>query len=182
MKPLEPVSTGPAIHPLLDLMSDAVLVLDRDARLSFANAAALRLLACEPGWPLERLQPMLGAAALRWVRGAIAEPAAMPDSVGLTLPDARPASLALRRLDAGHWVLRLLCHAAVAPARFTSVQSAPETIPASDELLRFVWASPLPAMLQGEDFLLLDVNPAFEAFSGFAREQLIGRDPVELRP
>ncbi len=53
---------------------------------------------------------------------------------------------------------------------------------ASAELLTLVWDSPFPALLLGPDDKVLDVNPAFTEFSGFARERLLGVDPIELQP
>src|SRR5439155_21898237 len=50
------------------------------------------------------------------------------------------------------------------------------------ETLQIFWESPFPAILQDEQFRLVDVNDAFVAFCGFARDALIGRDPVELQP
>jgi transcriptional regulator of aromatic amino acid metabolism len=42
MNLLPTASAATSLHPLLDLLSDAVLVLDLEGRISFANAAALR--------------------------------------------------------------------------------------------------------------------------------------------
>jgi PAS domain S-box-containing protein len=52
----------------------------------------------------------------------------------------------------------------------------------TDDLVRLLWRSPFPATLQGADYRIVDVNPAFVEFAGFARERLIGIDPVELQP
>ena len=52
---------------------------------------------------------------------------------------------------------------------------------AVQETLQIFWESPFPAMLQDPDFRIVDVNDAFVEFSGFAREALVGRDPVELQ-
>ncbi len=180
MNPLQSVSAAPLLHPLLDLLSDAVLVLDRDARISFANAAALRLLGCEAGWRLERLEPALGAPALRWARGVLAGCAGDASSLPFTLPDGREADLALQRLDARLWALRLQCEAA--PRLPATALDRAMLLPASAELLRLVWDSPFPALLQGPDFRLLDANDAFVEFCGFRRDELIGVDPIELQP
>jgi PAS domain S-box-containing protein len=53
---------------------------------------------------------------------------------------------------------------------------------AVQETLQIFWESPFPATLQDEHFRLVDVNDAFVAFSGFARDAVIGRDPIELQP
>jgi PAS domain S-box-containing protein len=50
------------------------------------------------------------------------------------------------------------------------------------EVLQLVWDSPFPASLQDASFRFVDVNPAFAAFVGVAREALIGRDFIELLP
>ena len=53
---------------------------------------------------------------------------------------------------------------------------------AVQETLQIFWESPFPATLQDEHFRLVDVNEAFLAFSGFRREAVLGRDPIELQP
>ncbi|MEO8836420.1 MAG: PAS domain S-box protein, partial [Caldimonas sp.] len=50
------------------------------------------------------------------------------------------------------------------------------------ETLQIFWDSPFPVTLQDEDFLLVEVNDAFVAFTGYSAEYLIGRDPLELQP
>ena len=55
----------------------------------------------------------------------------------------------------------------------------PESV---QETLQIFWESPFPATLQDEHFRLIDVNAAFLELSGYAREDLLGRDPVELQP
>ena len=44
------------------------------------------------------------------------------------------------------------------------------------------WESPFPATLQDTAFRFVDVNQAFVEFTGYPRDQLIGRDPIELMP
>ena len=51
-----------------------------------------------------------------------------------------------------------------------------------DPAFRLLWESPFPAVLQDEHFRLVDVNPAFAEFLGRSRDELIGRDPLELQP
>ena len=64
-----------------------------------------------------------------------------------------------------------------------NASAAPADLPlATAEALRLAFESPFPAALQDAEFRLLDVSPAFESFSGYAREALIGTDPIELQP
>ena len=50
------------------------------------------------------------------------------------------------------------------------------------ELLRALWDSALPALLQDARFRIIDVNPACLAVLGLARDRVIGLDPLELQP
>ncbi|MDO9313937.1 MAG: PAS domain S-box protein [Burkholderiaceae bacterium] len=65
-----------------------------------------------------------------------------------------------------------------------SAAALPPTIagPVIAELMQVLWNSPFPAMLQDSRMRIVDVNPAFASFSGYAREQLIGSDPIGLEP
>ena len=54
--------------------------------------------------------------------------------------------------------------------------------PSADALLRLVWGAPFPALLQGADHALLDVNEAFVQLMGFTRAAILGRDLIELEP
>ena len=53
---------------------------------------------------------------------------------------------------------------------------------APHEAIRIPWASPFPATLQDASFHLIDVNAAYVEFTGYAREALIGIDPIGLQP
>jgi PAS domain S-box-containing protein len=163
----------------LDLLGDAVLVLDSQARIVFANTAALRLVPCEVGMALRELEGVFGAEAVRWLAQAAAAGAVRTAPPRFGLVGGRNASVVWRRLDARHSALRLLPDVA-APAAAT-----PAPFPAhgaTADAIRLFWDSPFPATLQGSDFRLVDVNPAFLDFSGYTRAQLIGRDPLELMP
>lgn len=189
MKPLESWAAAQPLRLLLDHLSDAVLLFDRHAVVTFANGAALRLLAFEPGMPLAALRVALGDPAVDWLHRAItasgtgAAPAsALPDA---RLPDGRSARLAWQPLDARHSALRIAVEA--------SARSGPPAAPGApgpvgvegdtaNELLRVLWSSPYPVTLQSEDFRFVDVNPAYEAFTGYTRSRLVGTDPIELQP
>ena len=176
----EPITGAPLLQPFLDLLADAVLVLDAQARLLSVNPAAQRLLGCGAGGRLEQLQPVLGDRALHWMRGVLAGRAGGAQEQPFALSDGRRLNFALRPVDARQWALRLRPDAAAdadlpAPAR-------PMLHAASSDLLQLVWETPFPALLLGPDGRVLDASPAFVAFSGFARAELIGVDPVDLRP
>ncbi|MCB2019339.1 MAG: PAS domain-containing protein, partial [Burkholderiaceae bacterium] len=176
----ESVAGAPLLLPFLDLLSDAVLVLDAQARLQFVNPAAQRLLGCGAGARLDQLQPMLGDRALHWLRGALAGRAGGDQEQPFTRPDGGRLSLALRPIDARQWALRLRLEAA--PEDDLPAAARPMLHAASSDLLRLVWDAPFPAVLLGPDGRLLDANPAFVEFSGFARAELIGVDPIDLQP
>jgi PAS domain S-box-containing protein len=173
--PVRPETRLPlaAWHEFFDTLGDAVAVLDLRAQVIFANTAALRLLPNALGQSLEQLRPALGAAAADWLLAAHAGRARSAEPPPVLLPDGRSAGLAWRRLPSGHAVLRLQAGAPAAPA------PVPALLP---EAQRLVWDGPFPATLQDEAFRLVDVNAAFAEFSGYAREALVGRDPIELQP
>ena len=180
----EPWSSAAGWREFLDLLSDAVVVLDDRARVVLANTAALRLLPCEAGLPIDQLQAQLGSVAVRWLKRAAAGEDRSDAPPELRLADGRPATLEWRRLDARHSALRLVAAATAPPAPDAAAAHVPAALPVGGmhEAIEFLWASPFPTTLQGPDFHFLDANPAFVEFSGFGREQLIGRDAIELQP
>lgn len=176
----ESVAGAPLLQPFLDLLSDAVLVLDAQARLAYVNPTAQRVLGGAVAGRLEQLQPVLGDRVLHWLRGALSGRAGGTQPQGFTLPDGRRAQLALRPIDARQWALRIELDA---PAETDPMPPARAMLhSASSELLQLVWQAPFPAMLLGSDRKLVDVNDAFVEFSGFPRSELIGVDPIDLQP
>ena len=170
-------STAPAWRELFDLLSDAVVVLDAQSRVAFANSAAVRLMPCEAGTALDHLQAALGAEALRWIRHALLGAAGSVPPPLVHLADGRTAALAWRRLDPVFSALRLQLGAGTPPA------PGPDSGPvALRETVRLFWDSPFPVTLQDADFRLVDVNPAYLEFSGYSRDKVIGLDPSRLQP
>ena len=179
------LADSPGWREFFDLLSDAVVVFDARGRVVLANTAALRLLPCEAGMTLDQLQGSLGAAATGWLKRA---------SVGLTrtsvpppvrLADGRALSVAWRRLDARHGALLLSLMAPAVPEPASAPRSAqPPVLTAAGmrETIGIFWASPFPSVLQDTQFRIIDANPAFVEFTGFSREQLLGRDAKELQP
>jgi PAS domain S-box-containing protein len=179
----EPWSGAAAWREFFDLLSDAVVVLDGDARIVLANTAALRWLPCEAGVSIEQLRETLGPAAIRWLRRAVAGAGGATALPEVRLPDGRTVALAWRRLDPRHSALHL------APGgSLSGTPGAPASRPvatpvgATREAIQFLWESPFPAMLQGPDFRVLDVSPAFLEFTGYPREQVIGSDTLAFLP
>lgn len=171
-----------ALRHFLDTLSDAVLVLDRSARVYHANAAAQRWLGVAAGASLQSLQARLGESLVLATQQVLSKGVprlhnaapALPDQV--VLADGTSAGVSLTPLEGERWALRL-------EPRSTAVASPPaQTSSLSQELLRLFWESPFPACLQDADFRLIQVNAAFAEFTGFPADWLIGRDPVELQP
>ena len=166
-------------HAFFDVLSDAVVVLDAEPRVVFANIAALRLLPCDAGTPIGDLASGLGAPAVDWLRRACQGqpvPAAAPP---VRLPDGRDAGLTWRRLDGRHSALRLQV-AAVAEARAPALPH--ELSNGLREVLRVFWESPFPVLLQDANQRIVDANRAFVEFCGRPRDRLVGTDPLELQP
>ena len=178
MTPPEPWSNAPGWREFFDLLSDAVVVFDTQARVVMANTAALRLLPCEAGASLDQLKPALGTAATQWLKRAASGSFLGTAAPLARLADGRTATMVWRRLDPQHSALRL------SPPAVGHAQPAPglPNVSSVREALALFWESPFPASLQGPDFCLIDVNQAMLDYTGYAREQLIGRDPQLLMP
>ena len=184
MTPPEPWPGASGWREFFDLLSDVVVVFDTSARVVLANTAALRLLPCEAGMPVEQFQATLGGAAVRWVRRAASTPRESTPPPAARLADGRSASIAWRRLDAQYAAMHLTPDADQPPVRKGARQPGPFTLPAAGmrETIAFLWESPFPALLQGDDFRIVDVNQAFLDFTGETRENVIGHDPLDHRP
>src|SRR5205814_8171571 len=176
------------LRQFFDHLSDAVLLLDRQGRLVFANTSALRVLPCEMGAGVEQWEPLLGEATVGWMKHGVASLASsrtalrMPfeASRNLTLADGRRVQIAWQALDELHSVLRLQFSAAEAAA--PAAASTAATVIATDNLAQLLWRSPFPATLQDADYRIVEVNPAYVEFTGLPRERLIGTDPLDLQP
>jgi len=188
MSPGESWAQAQPLRQLFDQLSDAVLLLDAQARISFANIAALRSLSCEAGMPVDQLRATLGNAAVDWVRARVASHVlgratshGQPGTPDVELKDGRRVNLAWMPMDAVHSILRLQFVAAARNVAMPSV--VPRAVPAAAaaELVRVLWRSPFPATLQDASFRIVDVNQAYLDFTGFARDKLIGIDPIEIR-
>jgi PAS domain S-box-containing protein len=177
----QPWSSAPGWREFVDLLSDAVVLLDRQARVVVLNTAALRLLPCEAGVSVEQFKPALGAAATQWLMRVARGSGQAQPAPSVRLADGRALLLDWRRLDAEHSVLRLALAEAPPLASARPAPSLPN-VASVREALALLWESPFPAALQGPDLVLLDVNQALLDYTGYSREQLIGQDPLALMP
>jgi PAS domain S-box-containing protein len=172
-----------SLRQLFDHLSDPLLLLDRQARITFANTAALRSLGCEAGTPLAELRALLGDDAVRWIEDRVVhfgarKPAERPPVA--MLPDGRRTQLAWQVLDDLHGALRL--QIGPMPVVVAPPGVAPRVAATPDELLRLLWRLPFPATLQDSAYRIVDVNQAYLDFTGYTREKLIGIDPLQLQP
>ena len=179
----EPWSSAAGWREFFDLLAEAVVVFDTRAHVLLANTAALRLLPCEAGLPVEQLEAALGRAAVHWIKSAASVRGAALAPPTVRLADGRDATLAWRRLDELHGALVLApADEPVAPA--VPMRPGPLAMAADGmrETIAFLWASPFPATLQDAEFRVVDANQAMLDFTGHARAQIVGRDLLELRP
>lgn len=169
-----------ALRLFLDVVSDAIVVVDRSGRVHHANVAARELLDCRPGMPLSELQPLLGDAVVEAVlqtlsRGVPRLRAPRPELPSrVVLPDGRACDLAFVPFEGERWALRL---AVVGTERPTAERAGPPA-----ELAGLFWNSPFPMLVQGSDHRITHVNPAFSEFAGLPADRLVGIDPLELQP
>ncbi len=177
--PIRPETRLPlaAWYPLLESLSEPVLLIDSAGQVLFANAAATAALPGIAGQPKSALAGVLGEAGMAWLEAAWRGAPRAAEPPQARLPDGRSATPAWRRLDSGEGVLRLQPLAPAAPA-----EALPLPPPTGETAFGVLWDAPFPATLQDDDFRLVDVNPAFAEFTGRSRESLIGHDPIELQP
>jgi len=167
----------------LDALNDALLILDAaDGRIVFANLAALRVLpGAEPDLPLASLAAALPHGLVEWALGHLGQRAGRSLR---TPPPSGAGNAAMLPLSPERWALRL---PPLRPSQRLSRPTLPPALPLArtsplQELRTMFWASPFPAILQDEAFIVLDVNDAFVDFCGVPREHLLGRDPISLVP
>ncbi len=197
----------PSLEQFFDHLSEGVLLFDRRAQVSFANTAALRRLPAVVGTAVQEWQSVLGAPLVEWIAQAVGvAPGALrfPGYAAVrsvwparrnvdsppppaALVDGRSALAAWQVLGPGLFALRLQWSdtpSGAADAPPAAAPRLPPTIagPVIAELMHVLWESPFPALLQDTRGRIVDVNAAFETFSGYPRDRLIGIDAVQLEP
>ncbi|MCM5679427.1 PAS domain S-box protein [Schlegelella sp. S2-27] len=158
-----------------------------------ANASLRALLNIPANTSVSSLVAPLGLTAVQWVlshlRLAAREPGfALAAVTGprVMLPSGVPVRLCLAGEPPGQWTLRFERAGgtpAPAPRRADHAEAEPPERAddiALRELRRMFWYSPFPVVLQDAQYRVVDVNQAFLDYSGYARSDLIGLDPMVL--
>ena len=153
---------------LLDGVDELLLLVDARQRLSFCNRCAHRLLGCEPGQPLAlalgRLDRPSRAALLAALAAGRAD-APLP----LRLADGQVLALTPTRVAGSGWSLR-------GPAPDAALSQPPLAAGATSELIRLLWDSPQPLLVQDVDFRVVAANRACYEVLDRRPEQLLGQD------
>lgn len=160
-----------------------VLVTDRDNRIAFVNEEFTRVF----GWTLAEvaarnlamLHDREDLRRLITVHGQLrrAELAVNEDQWSLRHRDGREVRARIRtRLvsDAdGQHLVGVVLSSHVSPVGPSSFSQ--------EDLFRALFDdAPIPIIIQDEAYRLVDVNAAYESWLGYSRDELIGRDPMEL--
>jgi PAS domain S-box-containing protein len=163
--PPQPWSSAPGWREFFDLLTDAVVVFDAQARVVMLNTAALRLLPCEAGASLDQLKPALGAAATEWLQQAASGSFLGTAAPLARLADGRVASIAWRRLDAQH------------SAALLAITEQQQSQPRSEQLLHEL-STILESTTAGIAYLrgdaLLRCNRRFELMLGWPEGAALG--------
>ncbi len=104
---------------------------------------------------------------------------ALPAAASATGAAAHAASGPVRLAAAAPQGVALPGAVFAAGGRLQPAKASPR---AHSELTQLLWPSAFPATLQDAQFRLVDVNEAYCSFTGWPREALLGRDPIELQP
>ncbi len=171
------MSDPKAFRLFLDVLPDAVLLLDRSARVVFANTAAQRLLNAQTHVPLRQAVPELGEELIHTVTQVLTKGVArigMPPASAVPSqvlgPGGRLFDVTLSPLEGERWALRL------------ATPALPIAAAMEAELTALFSDSPFPSAMLDDAYRLTHVNAAYCEFTGFSRDELIGTDPLDLSP
>jgi PAS domain S-box-containing protein len=168
-----------SLRALIDGAPEALLVCDARGVVLLCNRAATRLLGCEAGMPVSQLEPVFGPAFLNWLQRQRRAGPRGSEEPAPRLVDGRRLQAGVQALELGQWALRLQVAREDAGA---SAADALGAAPMTRELLQFFWDSAFAATLQDHNHRFVAVNPAMVELTGYAADQLIGRDPLDLLP
>ena len=153
---------------LLDGVDELLLLVDARQRLSFCNRCAHRLLGCEPGQPLAQALDRLDGPSRAALQAALARGRAdLP--LALHLADGQALVLTPTRVAGSGWSLR-------GPAPDKALAQPPLAAGATSELIRLLWDSPQPLLVQDIDFKVVAANRACYEALGSRPEQVLGQD------
>ncbi|MDT7836183.1 PAS domain S-box protein [Aquabacterium sp. OR-4] len=159
---------------LLDGVAEVLVLLDVRQRVAWCNKAATRLLGCEPGQAAAEALERLQAAAREALLAALQ--AGRPEALlSITLTDGPTLPFTLARNAGSGWVLR-------APLEPPPPPLPPLAAGATTELVRLLWDTPQPLLVQDEQFVSVAANRAFYESLGLPPEQLLGHDLLSLMP
>ena len=166
------------LSALLDGVDEVLLLLDARHRVSFCNRAAHRMLGCEAGQAadaaLARLSPesrtdLLAALANGHADGGLSLQLVDGHAAGQSLP------LSLSRGAGSGWLLR-------APATPPPLPAPPLAAGATSELVKLLWDSPQPLIVQDTRYVMVAANRAFFESIGKPPDQVLGHDPFDGLP
>mgnify|MGYP000878145123 CR=1 FL=1 len=171
-----PVARPAPLASALDALGVMLLHVSLDGRVLAWSRAARETLGWDGGLYGERLDPALSAEGAAGLARRIAAQGTATWEAAWARADGRRVRVRVAvELEAHPGGTRLLCCAT----------PLPELTPARSEvdLLRrwheaFFRMSPLAACVQGADWRLLAVNPAYCELLGYDEATLVGRDPV----
>ncbi len=170
------------------------LLLGPAGAIEAANRAARDGLRTAAGASVSSLVSVLGLSAVQWVLGQLRQGRPAPTGSTEPRPVTGPRAMlangtAVRLYLIAHgprqWVLGFdpvdvatrgptAAAAAGAPAASASPGAALQA------LQRMFWDSPFPVWIQDQHFRLIDANQAMLAYTGRARDELLGLDPLAL--
>jgi PAS domain S-box-containing protein len=177
-------------HLILDSAGDGIYGVDRNGRITFANAAAARLLNRAPAELVGRDE----SAAVRLVQpiGPDGEAVDAPGDAALALAAShRAVGVGLQRSDGTTFQVDFvstpvlergeLVGAVVALQDVTERTRAEQALRESEERLRRVIAGALDAVLVIDDQgHIAEWNHRAEAMFGWTKAEVLGREPVDL--
>ncbi|MEK8048626.1 PAS domain S-box protein [Ideonella sp. DXS22W] len=159
---------------LLDGVGDLLVLMDARQRVSWCNKAAARRLGCEPGQPAADACPRLSADAQARLLAALL--AGQPEAtLQLGLVDGPTLPFTLARSQGSGWMLR-------APAEPPPPPLPPLAAGATTELVRLLWDTPQPLLVQDAQFVCVAANRAFFEALGLPPDRVLGHDLQALMP
>ena len=157
---------------LLDDVDEVLLLLDARQRLSYCNRTAARLLGCEPGQPAQAALVRVDSDSCARLMELL-QAGRSGGALELRLDDGPRLPFQLSRSGAGGWMLR-------GPSRPALPPLPPLGTGATSELVRLMWDTPQPLLVQDTGFAIIAANRAFIDAFDQPVDTLIGSDPLHF--